>query len=65
MMLAADEERLRTASFQTRVVYCLTNFDLMMHMLTVMSLFFVTAGLQFWTTDYIIVVMGLSQRNAF
>jgi sugar phosphate permease len=41
------------------------NFDLMSHMLTVMSLFFVTAGLQFWTTDYLYEVMGLSQLSAF
>ena len=63
--MAADEERLRTYSFCRRVVYCLTNFDLMTHMLTVMSLFFVTAGLQFWTTDYMIEVIGLSQRDAY
>lgn len=59
------EVKIRGMSFWGRLWFCLTNVDLMSHMLTLMSLFWITTGLQFWMTDYLVAVIGLEQHVAF
>ena len=51
--------------FKQRLWYILTRFDYMVFMFCMTCLFVVVTGIQFWITDYFIIVMGVERSYAY
>jgi hypothetical protein len=45
-------------TLKQKIWYLLTNFNFMLLLLAMTGIYFVTTGIQFWITDYFMVVLG-------
>jgi sugar phosphate permease len=52
-------------TIKQKVIFLLTNFNFMVLLIALTGIYYLTTGIQFWITDYLIIVLGISKSQAF
>ena len=52
-------------TIKQKVIFLLTNFNFMVLLIALTGIYYLTTGIQFWITDYFIIVLGTTKNEAF
>jgi len=47
-------------TIRQKIVFLLTNFNFMVLLIALTGIYYLTTGIQFWVTDYFIIVLGVT-----
>ena len=64
-MMDREQERTENFTFEQKVRYVLTQPNYLLYNASITCLFITVTAIQFWMTDYMVQVLGLSQGKAF
>ena len=65
MRLQREAEVVKDYTMRQRICYILSSFDFMLYNAGMTSMFIVVTGIQYWCTDYFLIVLDLEQKKAF